>query len=76
MKSFIEYLFIKESTCDPLIRIENGELAGSNYTVGAELTVTCDRGYVIKGSATVTCQSNRDWTALPTCERKRVHCCC
>ena len=27
----------------------------------------CQEGYILNGSATVTCQENRTWTQFPTC---------
>jgi len=35
------------------------------------VTYTCITGYEItSGSGTISCQSNRSWSTLPTCESK------
>ena len=60
----------QDVSCDPFTTIANGDVQGNDYSVGKSLTIVCDSGYVISGSATVTCQSSTEWSEIPTCERE------
>ena len=55
--------------CPPVEHIANGVVKASNsqYAVGDTLKVTCNRGYELGGSDTVTCLSTNEWSAFPIC---------
>ncbi|XP_064388223.1 sushi, von Willebrand factor type A, EGF and pentraxin domain-containing protein 1-like, partial [Halichondria panicea] len=48
--------------------ISNGSPGIPTSTVaGGTVTYTCNNGYQLSGSPTVTCQANGSWTARPSC---------
>ena len=51
----------------------NALRSGESFITGAEVTYTCNAGFVITGtsinSIRVVCQANGQWTPLPTCSR-------
>ena len=50
---------------------ENGDVSYSSTTFESIATYTCDAGYILTGSATVTCQADRQWSdTAPDCVRK------
>lgn len=60
----------------------NGIKAGDDFTVGRNVTFTCQPGYVMMGgnnAVTRTCTNNSTWSGtLPTCQGKnhsKVHTC-
>lgn len=45
----------------------------NDATIGAEVTYSCDDGYVISGQRNRVCQANKTWSATePTCIESRV----
>ncbi|XP_035662466.1 P-selectin-like [Branchiostoma floridae] len=53
--------------CPALQSPTNGGSSGSNYYQDV-MSFTCDSGYQLDGSATITCQADRIWTdSAPTC---------
>ena len=60
--------------CQSLTAPKNGTIACSEtdgvLSLGDSCTFTCDSGYELMGSDTVTCQSNGSWDVSgPTCNR-------
>ncbi|XP_043916972.1 sushi, von Willebrand factor type A, EGF and pentraxin domain-containing protein 1 isoform X2 [Protopterus annectens] len=50
-------------------RMEYGQIHGSIYTVGGEMTFTCEEGYELSGAFHVTCLESGEWDhALPHCQ--------
>ncbi|KAH0517158.1 Sushi, von Willebrand factor type A, EGF and pentraxin domain-containing protein 1 [Microtus ochrogaster] len=48
---------------------ENGHSSGEIYTVGAEVTFSCEEGYQLLGVSKVTCLENGEWDQVrPSCE--------
>ncbi|KAF4019587.1 hypothetical protein G4228_011363 [Cervus hanglu yarkandensis] len=48
---------------------ENGHSSGETYTVGAEVTFSCEEGYQLVGAARITCLESGEWSHLiPYCE--------
>jgi hypothetical protein len=64
MLSFL-YHFI--SDCGEL-SILNGGVSSSNTTYGTEIYVDCFEGYDVSNPFAVTCQSNGNWSNVPTCD--------
>ncbi|XP_078582468.1 uncharacterized protein LOC144865525 [Branchiostoma floridae x Branchiostoma japonicum] len=55
--------------CPALQSPTNGGSSGSNYYQDV-MSFTCDSGYELDGSATITCQADRTWTdSAPSCPR-------
>ncbi|XP_078583892.1 P-selectin-like [Branchiostoma floridae x Branchiostoma japonicum] len=53
--------------CPALQSPTNGGSSGSNYYQDV-MSFTCDSGYELDGSATITCQADRTWTdSAPSC---------
>ncbi|XP_035690033.1 CUB and sushi domain-containing protein 3-like [Branchiostoma floridae] len=53
--------------CPALTAPTNGGVSGGN-SYGSMATFTCDAGYSLSGSATLTCQADTTWSAAsPTC---------
>ncbi|XP_065923868.1 uncharacterized protein [Magallana gigas] len=56
-----------KTTC-PIPAIKNGRVSSSTLPKFQEtLTVTCDVGYIVNGSATITCGDDRNFDAVPNC---------
>ena len=57
------------TTCDKPT-IGNGTVSPSDATVDYEATyeVTCDTGYTISGTSTMTCAADGNFDQTPTCE--------
>ena len=48
---------------------ENGHSYGETYTVGAEVTFSCEEGYQLMGVTKITCLGSGEWSHLiPYCE--------
>ncbi|XP_070287020.1 sushi, von Willebrand factor type A, EGF and pentraxin domain-containing protein 1 [Myotis yumanensis] len=48
---------------------ENGHSSGEIYTVGAEVTFSCEEGYRLMGANKITCSESGEWSHLiPHCE--------
>lgn len=48
---------------------ENGHSSGEIYTVGAEVTFSCEEGYQLLGVGKVTCLETGEWDHVrPSCE--------
>ncbi|XP_076821796.1 sushi, von Willebrand factor type A, EGF and pentraxin domain-containing protein 1-like isoform X2 [Clavelina lepadiformis] len=57
-----------DAPCEKLDEIINGVIKG-NRTYGSEVTCTCNDGYVLVGSSTRRCRSDKKWTgSASTCE--------
>lgn len=49
--------------------IERGYVSGTNYSFGAVIAYSCDKGYYIRGEKRRTCMANGEWGGvLPTCQ--------
>ncbi|XP_053400734.1 sushi, von Willebrand factor type A, EGF and pentraxin domain-containing protein 1-like [Mercenaria mercenaria] len=59
-------------TCDTLPWPANGARSCENYILGSSCQYTCNSGYKLTGSDTVTCQDEvaPTWSPAPTCEKK------
>ena len=59
------------NTCDKP-SISDGSVSPSDDTVNYEATyeVTCDTGYTISGSSTMTCEADGSLDQTPTCQGK------
>lgn len=48
---------------------KNGHSSGGIYTVGAEVTFSCEEGYQLMGITKITCLESGEWSHLiPYCE--------
>ena len=69
--------FLKFSglSCGNPGRPEDGRRFGSNFTVGANVSYSCNGGYTLVGSAIRTCQSDGLWSGeLVICVDKSKLC--
>uniref|UniRef100_A0A8C7IIV5 Sushi, von Willebrand factor type A, EGF and pentraxin domain-containing protein 1 n=1 Tax=Oncorhynchus kisutch TaxID=8019 RepID=A0A8C7IIV5_ONCKI len=49
--------------------IENGYVSGTNYSFGAMVAYSCDKGFLIQGEKRRTCEANGKWGGvLPVCQ--------
>ena len=59
--------FFTEITC-PIPEIMKGSVSSTTLPKFQEsMTVSCDAGYRVNGSATITCQDDRSFGTLPNC---------
>ena len=58
--------------CGPLSNPDNGQVDTSSGTTFTNVAIySCDTGYILTGSETQMCGSDRMWTPVaPTCVRK------
>ncbi|XP_030635356.1 LOW QUALITY PROTEIN: sushi, von Willebrand factor type A, EGF and pentraxin domain-containing protein 1 [Chanos chanos] len=55
--------------CSKPESIEKGYVSGTNFSFGAVVAYSCDKGYYIKGEKRRTCMANGEWDGvLPTCQ--------
>lgn len=47
-----------------------GNVAVTTTTYGSTATFSCNTGYDLNGTATVTCQADGTWETLPSCDIK------
>ena len=66
--------FLKTNTvvsCGPPPSVSNGSFRmPTSITFGGVVTYSCDAGYQLSGSATVTCQASGSWSGIPICTGK------
>ncbi|XP_076821802.1 uncharacterized protein LOC143468462 isoform X2 [Clavelina lepadiformis] len=56
-----------KAVCDDLDTLSNGTIEG-NRTYGNTVYYTCNEGFILKGTRTRTCRSDKKWTGTaPTC---------
>ncbi len=53
--------------------IPNGSRTFTVTTFGGTATYTCNTGYQLSGSSTVTCQASGSWSTVPTCRKNLDH---
>nr|XP_057922474.1 sushi, von Willebrand factor type A, EGF and pentraxin domain-containing protein 1 isoform X2 [Doryrhamphus excisus] len=54
--------------CSKPESIERGYVSGTNYSFGAIVAYSCDKGFLIRGEKRRTCKANGEWGgALPSC---------
>ena len=59
--------------CNSPPSISNGSPdTPTSTTVGGTVTYSCNTGYVLSGSATVTCEASGGWSTRPTCESEHA----
>lgn len=62
-------LFQEPVKCKPPGNPENGHSSGEIYTVGAEVTFSCEEGHQLMGETKITCLESGEWSHLmPYCE--------
>ncbi|XP_053398307.1 CUB and sushi domain-containing protein 1-like [Mercenaria mercenaria] len=49
---------------------QNGSRSAGPTTYTSSLTIACDTGFDLVGSASITCQADSTWTEYPTCDPK------
>ncbi|KAJ7983779.1 hypothetical protein DPEC_G00371450 [Dallia pectoralis] len=49
-------------SCGWLAPPTNGKKEGTRYVLGAEVKLSCDRGYVLRGSEKRTCLETGQWS--------------
>uniref|UniRef100_A0A3B3T3R4 Sushi, von Willebrand factor type A, EGF and pentraxin domain-containing protein 1 n=1 Tax=Paramormyrops kingsleyae TaxID=1676925 RepID=A0A3B3T3R4_9TELE len=55
--------------CSKPESIPRGYVSGTNYSFGAMVAYSCDKGFMIDGEKRRTCQANGEWGgALPSCQ--------
>ncbi|XP_017574246.1 sushi, von Willebrand factor type A, EGF and pentraxin domain-containing protein 1 isoform X1 [Pygocentrus nattereri] len=55
--------------CSKPESIDRGYISGTNYSFGAVVAYSCDKGYYIRGEKRRTCKANGEWGGvLPTCQ--------
>ncbi|XP_065189195.1 sushi, von Willebrand factor type A, EGF and pentraxin domain-containing protein 1-like isoform X2 [Sycon ciliatum] len=70
--AFTTFPICQANTCPALPVITNGYVSATvaSFTIGGTASVLCLPGYVVTGTATITCGSGGQWpsgTSLPTC---------
>ena len=64
-----QHLILTVISCSPPPSISSGfPGTPTNTTFGGTVTYSCDPGYRLSGSATVTCEASGSWSTLPSCE--------
>ena len=59
--------------CSRIINLPNGNVFGKTYLDGDQLRFQCLQGYVLDGKQSITCLSNRTWSARkPLCRGKQI----
>lgn len=59
--------------CLPLEDPVNGEVNITSLSVGSMAAYSCDEGFMLRGSAERTCNSDETWSgAAPTCECESI----
>ncbi|KAK9524849.1 hypothetical protein VZT92_017214 [Zoarces viviparus] len=54
--------------CSKPESIDRGYVSGTDYSFGAVVAYSCDKGFLIRGEKRRTCKANGEWGgALPTC---------
>ena len=54
--------------CPEIPTLEHMSTSTTNRSVGAEVTLTCDKGYEMDGQGTIYCMKNGTWSApFPKC---------
>lgn len=54
--------------CGEPPQISNGYASGANYSFGAVVAYSCNKGFYIKGEKKRTCEATGNWSgSLPTC---------
>ncbi|CAJ1086014.1 sushi%2C von Willebrand factor type A, EGF and pentraxin domain-containing protein 1 [Xyrichtys novacula] len=54
--------------CSKPESIDRGYVSGTNYSFGAMVAYSCDKGFLIRGEKRRTCKANGEWGGvLPTC---------
>ncbi len=60
--------------CGPPPSITNGSPGQPTSTmIGGEVTYTCDTGFILTGSETITCFSTGKWSSSPSCQSKYIN---
>ncbi len=60
-------------SCGPPPSITNGSPGQPTSTmVRGEVTYTCDTGFIVIGSETITCLSTGNWSSSPSCQSKFI----
>nr|XP_046174411.1 sushi, von Willebrand factor type A, EGF and pentraxin domain-containing protein 1-like isoform X1 [Oncorhynchus gorbuscha] len=55
--------------CSKPVGIEKGYVSGTNYSFGAMVAYSCDKGFLIQGEKRRTCEANGKWGGvLPVCQ--------
>ena len=65
------YICIPFEGCGPPPSIPNGSLTST--VPGQTVTYSCNNGYFLFGSATVSCLASGSWSILPICSCKKYH---
>ncbi|XP_060593992.1 uncharacterized protein LOC132748402 [Ruditapes philippinarum] len=63
----IYFVFVKDDPPNPCERLPEVKHAVFKSHASGQAEVTCDRGFVLNGSSTITCQ-NDVWSKLPSCK--------
>ena len=64
------YIYIAGLRCK-LPNVKNGAINTTDaYYYGDSLTVTCQKGFEVKGSASTVCGANHTFTNVPECTGK------
>lgn len=60
--------------CGPAPAVTNGVslFISGTTTLNSRVNYTCESGYLLSGSLTVTCQSIGTWNLPPTCQGKHA----
>ncbi len=69
MVTIIMYNMITTGTscgCPPTVTSGSYEMP-INTVVGTSMTYSCDIGFTLSGSATITCLNSGNWSTLPSC---------
>ena len=65
-------MIVAAGTCSEPQTPTNGQKIGSDYSLGAQVTFSCNDGYSLVGSSSLNCAasgSTVDWdAAVPTCQ--------
>lgn len=70
-KSFNLFSGPQVQNCQDPGQVSNARRTGNNFQVGARVTYECEECY--RGGGSITCLSNAQWSARPTCNS--TYCC-
>ena len=62
--------FYEDINCGNITEIKNGNYAVDGFSLGSNVTYTCNEGFAISGSSSAICQANGTWSRkAPICQK-------
>ena len=70
-KKSIQFHITATNSCAKPRAPRHGTKRGRSYTLGSVVTIVCDAGYKVSGTAKIFCQENGQWSGIePECSRE------